>query len=148
MQDTNESPRGPFYRLGVALPQNNSLELVMRELAGSYLYKDVLAWRDIRRPEVLDRLLRALALQVGNEVSLSELAQTVGVDKNTVSTYIEVLEQAFVVFRLMPFSRNLRNELKKLRKVYFWDVGIRNALINNLNPIDMRPDAGSTGGMI
>lgn len=116
---------------------------VLRELAGSYLYKDVLAWRDIRRPEVLDRLLRALALQVGNEVSFTELSALLGVDKATVESYLEVLEQSFVVFRLMPFSRNLRNELKRMRKVYFWDVGIRNALINNLNPIGMRTDGGA-----
>ncbi len=116
---------------------------ILRELAGSYLYKDVLAWRDIRRPEVLDKLLRALALQVGNEVSFTELSSMLGVDKVTVGNYLEVLEQAFVVFRLMPFSRNLRNELKKMRKVYFWDVGIRNALINNLNPVEMRTDAGA-----
>ncbi|MFV1994935.1 MAG: ATP-binding protein, partial [Verrucomicrobiales bacterium] len=116
---------------------------ILRELAGSYLYKDVLAWRDIRRPEVLDKLLRALALQVGSEVSFTELSSMLGVDKVTVENYLEVLEQAFVVFRLMPFSRNLRNELKKLRKVYFWDVGIRNALINNLNPVEMRTDAGA-----
>ena len=116
---------------------------ILRELAASYLYKDVLAWRDIRRPEVLDKLLRALALQVGGEVSFTELSSLLGVDKVTVENYLEVLEQAFVVFRLMPFSRNLRNELKKLRKVYFWDVGIRNALINNLNPVGMRTDAGA-----
>lgn len=116
---------------------------ILRELTGSYLYKDVLAWRDIRRPEVLDKLLRALALQVGSEVSFTELSSMLGIDKVTVENYLEVLEQAFVVFRLMPFSRNLRNELKKLRKVYFWDVGIRNAVINNLNPIDMRTDSGA-----
>lgn len=122
--------------------QDRSAE-VLRELAGSYLYKDVLAWRDIRRPEVLDRLLLALALQVGREVSFTELSALLGVDKATVEAYVQVLEQAFVVFRLMPFSRNLRNELKRMRKVYFWDVGIRNALINNLNPIEMRTDAGA-----
>lgn len=116
---------------------------ILRELAGSYLYKDVLAWRDIRRPEVLDKLVKAIALQLGSEVSYTELSSLLGVDKATVESYIQVLEQAFVIFRLTPFSRNLRNELKKLRKIYFWDVGVRNALINNLNPVDSRTDVGA-----
>jgi len=116
---------------------------ILRELTGSYLYQDVLAWKDIRKPELLDKLLRALALQLGSEVSLPELGQLLGVDKATVESYLNVLEQAFVVFRLPPFSRNLRNELKRMRKVYFWDVGIRNALINQLNPVELRTDVGS-----
>jgi len=116
---------------------------ILRELAGSYLYKDVLAWRDIRRPEVLDKLVKALALQLGSEVSFTELSSLLGVDKATVENYVQVLEQAFVIFRLTPFSRNLRNELKKLRKIYFWDVGVRNALINNLNPVESRTDVGA-----
>lgn len=115
---------------------------ILRELAGSYLYQDVLAWKDIRKPELLDKLLCALALQLGSEVSLPELGQLLGVDKATVDNYLTVLEQAFVVFRLPPYSRNLRNELKRMRKVYFWDVGVRNALINNLNPADLRTDLG------
>lgn len=117
-------------------------DALLREITGSYLYKDVLMWKDIRKPEILDRLLRALALQIGSEVSLNELGQTLGVDKHTVATYLDVLEQAFVIFTLMPFSRNLRNELRKSRKVYFWDTGIRNALLNNLNPIELRTDVG------
>lgn len=115
---------------------------ILKELTGSYLYQDVLAWRDIRKPDLLDKLLRALALQLGSEVSLTELGQLLGVDKATVESYLTVLEQAFVVFRLPPYSRNLRNEIKRMRKVYFWDVGIRNALINNLNPADLRTDLG------
>ena len=87
--------------------------------------------------------MQALALQLGNEVSYNELSNTIGIDKNTIANYIQVLEKAFVVFRLKPFSRNLRTELKKLRKIYFYDNGIRNALINNLNPIDLRQDAGA-----
>lgn len=116
---------------------------LLREIASSYLYKDILMWKDIRKPEILDRLLRALALQVGSEVSLNELGQTLGVDKQTVATYLDVLEQAFIVFRLNSFSRNLRVELKKSRKIYFWDVGLRNALIQNLNPIEARTDRGA-----
>ena len=116
---------------------------LLREIAGSYLYKDILMWKDIRKPEILDRLLRALALQVGSEVSFNELGQMLGVDKQTVATYLDVLEQAFIVFPLSSFSRNLRNELKKSRKIYFWDVGLRNALIQNLNPIELRTDQGA-----
>jgi len=112
------------------------------ELGGSYLYKDILLLGSIRNPDALEKLLRALALQVGKEVSYTELAGLTGVDKNTVETYVRILEQAFIVFRLPPFSRNLRNELKKKRKIYFWDTGIRNAVINSFAPLETRPDAG------
>lgn len=115
----------------------------LMELGGSYLYKDILLMGLIRHPDALENLLRALALQIGQEVSYTELAGLTGLDKNTVETYIRILEQAFIVFRLPPFSRNLRNELKKMRKIYFWDTGIRNAVINSFVPIEMRPDAGA-----
>jgi hypothetical protein len=120
----------------------NSDKSVLVHLTDSYLYKDILAYQNIKSHDVLIRLLQALALQIGNEVSYNELAATVGIDKNTVENYIEILEKAFVVFRLRPFSRNLRTELKKLRKIYFYDTGIRNALLNNFNPLSLRPDAG------
>jgi len=113
------------------------------ELGGSYLYKDILLLGHIRHPDALEKLLRALALQVGQEVSYTELAGLAGLDKNTVETYVRILEQAFIIFRLPPFSRNLRNELRKMRKIYFWDTGIRNAVINSFSPIEMRPDAGA-----
>lgn len=115
----------------------------LQELSGSYLYKDVLLLGQIRHPDALEKLLRALALQIGSEVSYTELAGLVGIDKNTVETYVRVLEQAFIIFRLPPFSRNLRNELKKMRKIYFWDTGIRNAVINSFAPLETRPDAGN-----
>jgi len=118
-------------------------EINLKTLVSSYTYKDILQYQNIKNPEVLEKLLQALALQVGNEVSYNEIAQLVGVDKNTVSNYIQLLEKAFIIFRLSPFSRNLRNELKKLRKIYFCDTGIRNALINNLNPLDLRQDVGA-----
>lgn len=118
-------------------------EIKLRELTLSYLFKDVLRYERIRNSEILEKLLQAIALQIGNEVSYNELAVLVGTDKNTVQHYIRILEQAFIVFRLQPFSRNLRNELKKLRKIYFYDMGIRNALINNLNPLNLRNDAGA-----
>ena len=115
---------------------------ILRSIAYSYAFKDIFQLYRIKNPEVLERLLQALALQLGAEVSYNELSGLVGVDKNTVANYIRILEQAFVVFKLSPFSRNLRNELKKLRKVFFYDVGVRNAYINNFNPIDLRDDVG------
>lgn len=118
-------------------------EINLKNLTSSYTYKDILQYQKIKNPEILEKLLQALALQIGNEVSYNELASLIGVDKNTVSNYIQILEKAFIVFRLRPFSRNLRNELKKMRKIYFYDTGIRNALINNLNPMELRQDVGN-----
>jgi len=118
-------------------------EIKLKNLVKSYLYKDILQFQNIKHAEAIEKLLQALALQIGNEVSYNELAQTAGVDKNTVASYIQVLEKAFVVFRLRPFSRNLRNELKKMRKIYFFDTGARNALINNFNPLNLRQDTGA-----
>lgn len=117
-------------------------ETALRELVRSYLYKDVLALQQIRNPEALERLVQSIALQIGNEVSYNELAQQVGVDKKTIESYLRVLEQSFIIFRLGSFSRNLRNELKKSRKIYFVDTGMRNAVINNLNAPDLRSDVG------
>jgi uncharacterized protein len=119
------------------------VEKKLQSLAQSYAMKDVLQYQNIKNPEVLEKLLQALALQIGNEVSYNELANLVGADKNTIASYIRILEKAFIVFRLRPFSRNLRNELKKLRKIYFFDTGMRNALINNLNPLNLRQDGGA-----
>ena len=102
-------------------------EKKLKSLAFSYAYKDVLQYQHIKNPEVLEKLLKALALQIGCEVSYNELASLVGVSKQTVENYVQLLEKAFIIFRLGPFSRNLRNELKKLRKIYFYDTGIRNA---------------------
>ena len=117
-------------------------EIILKEITRSYLYKDVLQYRQIKNPELLEKLLQALALQVGNEVSYNELANLLGLDKKTVATYIQILEKAFIVFRLRPYARNLRKELTKLRKIYFYDTGVRNALINNLNPLRLRSDVG------
>jgi hypothetical protein len=125
----------------IVLNENDN-ERNLKEIARSYLYKDALQYQNIRNPEVLEKLLQALALQIGNEVSYNELSSFIGIDKKTVQNYISILEKAFVIFRLNPFSRNLRNELKKLRKIYFFDTGIRNALINNLNSLSLRNDVG------
>ncbi len=116
---------------------------ILTQLADSYLYKDVLQWERIKKPEKLLKLLQALAYQMGSEVSYNELAQVVGLDKETIANYIALLEQAQVIFRLGSFSRNLRNELKFARKIYFYDNGIRNALINNFADIEMRQDIGA-----
>ena len=115
----------------------------VKNITRSYLYKDILAFQNIKSPEVLEKLLQALALQIGNEVSYNELSQIVGGDEGTIVAYVQILEQAFIIHRLSPFSRNIRNELKKLRKIYFWDTGIRNVLINNFNPLHLRQDTGA-----
>ncbi len=115
---------------------------VLKQLTDSYLYKDILAFSGIRKPEILEKLLQALALQIGSEVSYNELSQLIGIDKNTVNNYIDILEKAFVIFKLKSFSRNLRNEIKTNQKIYFYDTGIRNMVIGNLNQLDLRPDKG------
>lgn len=110
----------------------------IREIGKGYLYKDILKYEEIKRPELIDKLLRALAFQIGQEVSFSELAQVVGSDPKTVSKYIDVLEKAFIVFKLGSYSRNLRNELKKSRKVYFYDLGIRNYILGDWRALNLR----------
>ena len=115
---------------------------ILKQITESYLYKDILEWERIRKSDKLVRLLQSLAYQVGSEVSLNELARQVELDKNTVEKYIQLLEQTQVIFRLTSLSRNLRNELKSSRKIYFYDNGIRNALISNFNDISMRSDTG------
>ncbi|MCD4788593.1 MAG: ATP-binding protein [Bacteroidales bacterium] len=119
----------------------NEIE-ILNNLTSSYLYKDLLSYKGIRKPDLLEKLLTALAFQVGNEVSYNEISNMLQVDKETISDYIYLLEQAFIVFKLSPFSRNLKNELTKKRKIYFYDNGIRNALISNYNPVELRQDIG------
>jgi predicted AAA+ superfamily ATPase len=115
----------------------------LKLIANSYLYKDILSYQQIRKPQLVEKLVQALALQAGSEVSYNELAQLCGTDHVTIEKYLTYLEQAFVIFRLTAFSRDLRNELKKARKIYFWDVGIRNAIINNFNEPTLRQDKGA-----
>ena len=107
------------------------------------MYKDLLLLEQIKKPEGLIKLLQGLAFQVGAQVSYNELSQLCGLDAKTVEKYIVLLEQAFIIFRLGSFSRNLRAELKKSRKIYFYDNGIRNALIANFNQIENRTDTGA-----
>lgn len=113
------------------------------ELSTSQLYKDILEFQAVKDSTVLHKLLKALALQIGSEVSYTELGGLMGVDKNTVERYVDLLEKSFVVFRLPPYFTNKRTEIKKYNKIYFYDVGIRNAVINNFNPLDMRNDVGA-----
>ena len=120
----------------------NAQEL-LRALTDSYLYKDLLASDNLRRPEILDRLLKALAFQIGSEVSYNEIAQTIGSDSKTVERYIDLLEKCFIIFRLNGLSRNLRNELKKAKKIFFYDNGVRNAIIQQFAPAQMRNDMGA-----
>ncbi|MFW5983514.1 MAG: ATP-binding protein, partial [bacterium] len=122
--------------------QGNEKE-TLKNLVNSYLYRDILAFSDIRKPEVLEKLLQALALQMGSEVNYNELAQIVGINKTTVQNYIDILEKGYIVFRLNSFSRNLRNEIKQTRKIYFLDNGIRNMIIGNFNPLALRVDKGA-----
>ena len=113
-------------------------EDILLELVSSYLLKDVFAWAGIKKPDKIFTLLKALAYQVGSQVSYSELSRLTGLDSTTVERYIDLLEKNFVVFRLSPFSRNLRKELKKAKKIYFWDVGIRNAIIQDFSAFGVR----------
>lgn len=126
----------------IILKQDERKPLI-KEITKNYLFKDILAYKGLRKPEVLEKLLVALAAQIGREVSYNEISNTLGIDKETVSRYIELLEKTFVVFKLRPFSRNLRNEISKMHKIYFYDTGIRNAIISNFNAMETRPDCGA-----
>lgn len=121
----------------------NGEEERLLQLSDSYLYKDLLGYEGIRKPDILENLLKSLALQLGSEVSYNELARTLQIDKNTVSNYIDLLEKVFVVFRLPAFSRNMRKEITRGKKIYFYDNGIRNAVISNFQPFSLRPDKGA-----
>lgn len=115
----------------------------LRGIYKQYLYKDALEYQGIKNPDLIEKLLSALALQLGQEVSYTELGSLLGVDQKTIASYIRILELGFVIFRLSPLSRNLRKEISKTRKIYFYDTGIRNAIINNFNPIELRTDTGA-----
>lgn len=117
---------------------------ILIEIAQSYLYKDILQLESVRKPGHIDKILKALAFQMGNEVNFNELAKTVGnIDVATIERYLDLLEKVFVIFKLPALSRNLRNEIKKGKKYYFYDNGIRNVLINNFTLPDLRFDKGA-----
>lgn len=116
---------------------------VLQQLSDSYLYKDILAYDKIKKNEKIEKLLQAIAYQIGSEVSYNELSQTCGLDPKTVDSYVQLLEKAYIIFRLPSYSRNLRNELKFAKKIYFWDCGIRNAVIGNFQQPETRQDIGA-----
>lgn len=126
----------------VLTPDNRAREQYLKEIVASYLYKDVLELDGIRHSAKISRLLQLIAFQVGREVSFPELASSLGMSRNTVERYLDLLEKAFVIQRLAGFSRNLRSEITKNCRYYFLDNGIRNALINNFNPLPLRNDVG------
>jgi uncharacterized protein len=127
----------------VILNKNNTKNITyLREIVNSYLYKDILELERIRYSDKITRLLQLLAFQIGKEVSYNELSTKLGMSKNTIERYLDLLEKSFVVFKLRGFSRNLRKEITKNPRFYFYDTGIRNALINNFNPLTMRDDLG------
>lgn len=116
---------------------------VLRELSSSYLYRDILQINGINKPEKLQKLLQALARQIGDQITYREIGQLIGLDSKTVERYIDILEKSFIVFRLGSYSRNLRNELKQSKKIYFYDLGIRNAVISDFRLPENRDDIGA-----
>jgi len=126
----------------VTMRDNERREEYLREIISSYLFKDILALEGVRYANKLVRILQLLAFQIGREVSLAELGRQLGMSKNTVERYLDLLEKVFVIYRRTGFSRNLRKEITKNHRFYFFDVGIRNALIGNFNPLAIRNDVG------
>ena len=137
-------PRRIIYGYYPEVVTNDGNEVeILKLLTDAYLYKDILSWESIKHPDKLQTLLRALAYQVGSQVSYNELSQMCSMDSKTVDRYINLLEQCYIIFRLPSFSRNLRHELKSSRKIYFYDNGIRNALIADYRAPEVRQDIGS-----
>lgn len=130
------------YYPEVVMNDGNEME-ILKLLTDAYLYKDILSWENIKHPDKLQTLLRAIAYQVGSQVSFNELSQMCSLDNKTVERYVTLLEQCYIIFRLPSYARNLRSELKASRKIYFYDNGIRNALIANFNAPEIRQDIGA-----
>jgi uncharacterized protein len=130
------------YYPDIAMHVGQELKL-LKNLVSSYLYKDLLVLEQIQKPALLEKILKALALQTGNEVSYNELSQLLGYDRSTIEKYIDFLQKAYIIFSLSGLSRNVRNEIKKGRKIYFYDNGVRNAILGNFLPVNARTDVGS-----
>lgn len=126
----------------ILAPDNKKKSTYLRDIISSYLYKDILEMDGIRQSDKLIRLVQLLSFQIGKEVSCNELGTQLGMSKNTVERYLDLLEKSFVIFKLKGFSRNLRKEISKNSRYFFYDIGIRNAVINNFNPVSMRDDVG------
>ena len=126
----------PFYK------NEKEKILYLKGLTNEYLFKDVFIFQDIRKPELLTNLLKLLAFQIGQEVSFTELSKKLSVDQAMIQRYVKILEDSFVIFRLSALSRNMRNEVSKTRKIYFYDLGVRNTLIQNYNDLETRDDVG------
>jgi len=122
---------------------NDDKSSLLRNLSGDYLWKDILQSGALRTPELLRRLLGLLAYQTGSEVSVNEIAQQLSMSRQTVERYLDLLEETFVIFRLSSFSTNPRKEIAKGKKIFFWDTGIRNAILNSFDQQEMRPDLGA-----
>ncbi|MFH0792305.1 MAG: ATP-binding protein [bacterium] len=126
----------------VYLSNKNMAQKLIETISSQYLYKDVLEIEQIKKPQTIIRLLELLAMQLGSEVSVNELAASLQVNRDTVERYLDLLEKSFVIFRLRSFSRNLRKEITKKQKIYFYDIGVRNAILNRYNTLSLRDDIG------
>jgi len=124
------------------LSSKNLAQKLIETISSQYLYQDVLEFEQIKKPQTIVRLLELLAMQLGSETSTNELATNLQVNRDTVERYLDLLEKSFVIFRLRSFSRNLRKEIAKKQKIYFFDVGIRNAILNRYNSLSLRDDIG------
>ena len=136
-----------FLRFGqypdIIQKDENDARVLLDNLASKYLYKDILEFEEIKKPDVLLKLLQLISFQLGHEVSKNELSTKLSVNRDTIDRYLDLLEKAYVIYRLKPFSRNLRKEINKKEKIFFYDLGIRNSLISAYNPIEFREDIGA-----
>ncbi len=132
-----------MYPKVLTLQNNQEKEQYLFDLINSYLYKDILSFERVRKPKIIIDLLSLLALQIGKEVSMSELSQHLAISRQATEKYLDILEKMFVIVNLRGFSRNLRKEIYKTSKYYFTDMGLRNGLIRNFNPLKLRDDKGA-----
>ncbi len=126
----------------ITMQDNENRKLYLRDLVRDYLFKDILELEGIRHSDRLQKLLQLLAFQIGREVSTNELGQQLGMSKNTVIKYLDLLEKVFVIYHRSGFSKNFRKEISKSNRYYFYDNGIRNAIIHQFNPLNIRDDVG------
>jgi predicted AAA+ superfamily ATPase len=144
LQEVRELPQRLLYGYyPEVVTHPKEAERLLRFLSDSYLYKDIFLFKGIKKPDKMLELLKLLSWQLGSEVNYHELSKTLRLDHQTIESYIHMLEQVFVIYRLPGFHRNHRTELKKSKKIYFNDLGIRNALINDFRPVETRNDAGA-----